>query len=519
MICVISSAFCMFYGLSGKIAVTSKTTLGVGQSPFSSVSPELVSGFRLDRTYAKQGIEGSALQIAVFGGLSTSATKNDIAHYFLPFGKLCLSVAEDGLENNFEKKKDLLAQNFNIFTHTGDFRSEISIAPEQNMVGCGVHWRYCLLRNPLSGNSVWISLSAPLIHIINKLNVQEHVISTGNGVNTDKEPHAVGTMKEALNQNDWLFGKMPPNAMRKTSLADIEAKVGFDNYLVDNLAHIELYGGILIPTTSVNTGKYVFEPIAGRGGHAGIMLGNAFDMILLEDYLSQEVILWEIAFHGEYLFRRKEMRSFDLIDRPWSRYMPLYRTQEQAMEASTLSSVDILRARNIATPGINILTQPVIITPGFACDTNMAFILKYNHFNVELGYNIFFKEAENIRLQCDWPSVSAIKYTEGQGQTNPIRDITGNKYLEQKIYNYDEEPLIPVSLMSFENSIIRESDLDLLSAVTPARVCHTIYVALTETYDQREYPLVINGGSSYAFSGNNAVIAQWKIWIKAGVSF
>ena len=122
-------------------------------------------------------------------------------------------------------------------------------------------------------------------------------------------------------------------------------------------------------------------------------------------------------------------------------------------------------------------------------------------------------------MACPWQSVSAIKYVTGEGETNPIRDITGNKYLEQTVFDNSGALLIPVSFDNFNQSLINESDIDLLSATTPALISHTLYASVGGCFDERDYPLMVDGGFSYTFSQNNAVVNRWMIWLKGGVSF
>jgi hypothetical protein len=498
---------------------TSKTALSNSQAPFSSVSPELVAGFRNDRTYAHNDIRHGAVQFALFGSQSTHATKNDLASYFFPGGKTCLSCADDDLFDNFEKKKDLLAQNFNVFTKNGDFRSEISIAPTQSVVGCGIHWRQCFLRDPLKGEGLWVSVSVPLVQVRNRMNLEEYVSNDGGGPDESVGVPVVGTMKEAFVQPEWLFGKICDGVMTKTALADIELKVGYDQYLSDEPSHMELYAGVIIPTSNKNKGEFVFEPIVGRGHHAGLMLGGELGKDVWVRYGKEQKITWELAVHGEYLFKNKQVRSFDLVDKPWSRYIPLYANEEQAQEAADLILIDRARAQNLATPGINVLTQRVSVVSGLSYDMNSAFVFQDNRIRAELGYNLFFKRAECVTLACPWQPVVAIKYTDGAGKTNPIRDIAGNKYLEQDVFDNSGGPLIPVALADFNQSVIVESDLDLLSASTPALFSHTIYGSVGAYFDEKKYPVIVDGGISYTFSENNAVVKRWMMWLKSGLSF
>src|SRR5690606_10879310 len=171
------------------------------------------------------------------------------------------------------------------------------------------------------------------------------------------------------------------------------------------------------------------------------------------------------------------------------------------------------------TPGINLLTQQVSVIPGFSYDMNSAFIFEYTVVRLEVGYNLFFKRAERVQLSCPWQPIAAIKYVNGQGNTNPIRNISGNKYLEQVVLNNSGATLIPVSLANFQDSLIYETDLNLLSASTPQLLSHTIYISGGACLDEKKYPLMINGGLSYTFSPNNAVITRWMMWAKGGLSF
>jgi len=505
----------------GAYQATSKTVLGTGQIPFSSVSPEMVSGFRPDRTYAKKGITGGTVQAVLFGGTSTHATSKGLARYFFPHNKTHLSVAEDDSLDGFEKKKDLLSQQFNIYTKNRDFRSEISIAPEQSVFGVGFYWRQCLVRDPLKGDGLWVSISTPLEQIRNRMNLQENVINSGGGPDESAGVPVVANMKEAFNQSEWQFGKIVDGVMTKTRLADIEVKIGYDNYLFDELSHIELYVGLVIPTGNKYNGEFIFEPIVGRGKYVGLMGGGAFGKSIWSDYRQEKQCNWEVALHGEYLFKNEQNRSLDLIDRPWTRYIQLYANQEQAQEAADFIFVDRARAINLSTPGINILTRKCTVSPGFLFDMNGAFVFVRNEVRAELGYNLFFKRAEDVHLSDPFNPVFAIKHAEGTGTTNPIRTISGNKYLEQTVVSTDnpDDILIPVALENFNQSIIQKSDLDFLSATTPALFSHTLYCSVGACFDERKNPLMIDGGISYTFAHNNAVINKWLMWFKSGVSF
>jgi len=495
---------------------TGKTVLANGQVPFTSVSPELVVSFRNGLTYdCNYGKKGS-FQAALFG--SRSMKKNDLARYFLPHGATSLLVVEDGPADNFSQKKNLLAQNFNIFTKKHSFKSEISLAPVQTMVGCGLHWRKCFLYNPLTGNGVWASVSSAIMRVKNTMNLREAILNTGGGPDYKADTAVVGSMKEALNQYEWKYGKIPSHALDRSGLADIELKIGYSQSLPKQLHHLDLYGGLIVPTGNKYSGKYVFEPIVGRGKHVGLMFGGGFGKDVWVD--QDEYVNWEVSLHGEYLFKNKQHRSFDLVDKPWSRYLELYIDQEQAQNVAQVVGSDPVRAQNSATPGINVLTRSVYVTPGFAGDMNTAFVYHKPVVQVECGYNLFVRQSECVKFVCPWSVGPAIKYAEGVGRTNPIRDITGNKYLEQKVVDDHGVEIIPVALVNFDQSLIMSEDIDMQSATTPELIAHTLYIACGKWFDdERVNPVLVNGGILCTFSQENAVINKWLMWFKAGVSF
>jgi len=365
----------------------------------------------------------------------------------------------------------------------------------------------------------WLSVSSPITHMKTNMNLTE-VIDGIFEADTNQDPMALNSMIAALNQPEWNFGKITTCSMKKTGLADIEFKVGYE-WLQHEPAHMETYIGIIIPTGNKQNGEYVFEPIIGRGKHVGAMFGSSLGIGIWENKGGDKTIRFELANHSEYLFRNTQIRSFDLKNKPWSRYIDMYANEEQAQEASTQANP--LYGKNLATPGINILTQQVKVTPGLAHNINSAFVFSVRTFEGEVGYNFFAKRAECVKLACPWLEGPALKHYNGLGTTNPIRNIQGDPYLEQTVMRLETTPaqtLIPVSVGNYETVVIKETDLDLQSATTPCLISNTLYGTLGYRNDEREYPMFGSVGGSYTFSKNNdAVLRRWTIWGKMGLAF
>ncbi len=493
---------------------TSKSFLSI-HPPFQSNSPEMVSAFRDDRMHIRKDGKHGTAQLVLFGSKTTN--EEDLARYFFPFGKTSLAVSEF-IEDS--EDFDLLALHFNIFTQQG-LRSKISIEPQQSVIGVGFHYRQSFKRNEEKGRGFFFSVSTPLTRVKNDLNFREKIITDGGEADKFADENSVATMKEAFNQKEWKFGKIKTESMTKTRLADIEVKLGYE-WLQHNPCHMESYFGIVIPTGNRPDGEFVFEPIVGNGKHAGILFGSAFGIQIWNDEVKDKHLRIEYNTHSQYLFKKEQTRSFDLKNKPWSRYMEVYANEDQARQAAALFADDPLKGSNLATPGINVFTQKVNVTPGFSSNFNTALVYRSKGFDGEIGYNFFARRSECVKLACAWKEDPALKHQGGEGTTNPIRDITGNKFLESAtLVDLDGNFLLPVPVANYQDSLIKEKDLDLQSAATPCMLTHTVYGAFGYRWDDREYPVFLSYGGSYTFSrnNNNAVPRKWTLWGKFGFSF
>lgn len=489
---------------------------------FQSQSPEMNAGFRDDRMHAREDGHGLTYQLVLFGGKSDDNDK--IRRYFTPFGLSQLIVDEQILNTiTTGKTQNLLAAHFNIFTVNGDYRSVIEFHPKQTTVGLGFHFRGDVWQSVEDNRAIWVSASTPLTHVNNTFAIQETVINDGGGVNS-AVPGAVGSMLEAYRQPAWHYGRITEagfnetgscstvHSMGKTALADIELKVGIE-WLERHPCHFESYLGVKVPTGNRPKGVFIFEPIVGNGGHLAAMFGTSGGARIWDWEECGYDLRLEYAIHSEYVFSRNQVRSLDLKNKPYTRYIQLYANEQQALLAAATEN------ENLFTPGINLLTLPVKVTPGYLFDINSAFVFStHKGFQGEVGYNLYYRKSDNVKLACPFVPGPAIKHWYGQGYTNPVRDITGNFRLED---NQAGGPSLPdVAPQYYAANRIKESDLDLASCAQPAIMTHTLYVSAGKRWDEREYPVFMNLGGSGEFSqANNAALERWVLWGKFGMSF
>lgn len=497
---------------------------------FQSASPELISSFRPYQSRSIADKKGGALQVVLFG--SHSSDNKNLQRYFTPFGKTKLTVSEIIDPSN---KSDLHTQHFNIFTKTETFSSTISFEPQESTIGLGSQYRHSFWYNEETNRNWFFSISSSLVRIKNTFDLIEIIHDDGGGADQTADKNVVANMMQAFKQEEWKYGRIGSNETSKgctpcpqikTGLADIDIKLGME-WINNESCHLESYTGLLIPTGNTPTGEHVFEPIIGYGRYAGITFGSSGSYDVWCSESSDRILRAECTMHSVYLFSSpREKRAIDLQNKPFSRYMEVYADKEQATEAFALQKKAesipggpeqlalFKQAANLATPGINVFTLPVKVTPGFQFNMTTALTLACPRgFQLEGGYNFYARRAECVRLACPWKLGPALKKDTGKGETNPARDITTNVFLnniniQQTGFDY------------YDDNLIQQSDLNLNSAAQPAGIAHTFYGSLGYECDQRRYPVMGAVGGSYQFAnGSNAMLDRWTLWAKMGIYF
>ncbi|MCL4229318.1 hypothetical protein KJZ61_01350 [Candidatus Dependentiae bacterium] len=478
---------------------------------YQSASPERVSLFH--RPMVKEGGHGGAMQFVLFGG--KTRRNDDLAKFFTPFCKTKLLILEDERIAD----ADLIAHNFNIFTKAqgaedqATFESTITIEPRQNVFGLGFTYRQNLSQLFWDDADCeypwWFEISTPLTRIENRVDLGEAIEHDGGGAaqvtGLPEEQVLFDSMKAAFNQKLWKYGKINDgNKMKKTRLADIELKLGYQ-WVNTECCGAESYIGLHIPTGNRPHAEYLFEPIVGANQHWGVMWGtSAYFDVWQNDCVAFN---FYIDLAAKYMFSGRERRSFDLKYKPWSRYLSVYESFEQATLAN--ANADTFGIQ-LASPGINFFTQDLKVKPGFSHTINSAIELVSECFNLELGLNVFARQAECVRLRESFPTGIAIRSSEGQGKTNIYKTINEDFAELDVVYGQS----------NYESTAITESDIDLNSAAHPAMITHTLYGALGYKFeDCCCYPMFIGLGGSYEMSRDNAGMHRWTLWGKFGFSF
>lgn len=485
-------------------------------------SPEYLVGFR-DRMDIRKNGHGGAFQAAIFGGKSTHSDR--LAQYFTPYCKNKLVVSGTN--------GDICPQNFNVVYQGGEdakYNGTISFCPSVSTVGLGLVYRQNINRffdNYDPDKKHWyFEISTPLTHIETTMGLSECITTSGEAlVVPGLDQTFYNSMTQAFNQPSWKYGKISNcSECSKTRLADITVMIGYETLKCSSVT-LDGYVGLLIPTGNKRCNKYVFEPLVGHDRHWGIIKGMHLKGTFWENEAGD--ILLEAAhdINGMYLFEREQIRSFDLKGKPWSRYMEVYTSEEQAQEAAALETAGNLNAAQyLSSPGINTFTQCVDVRPGLSTAINTSLILSSKKFRGEIGYNMFWRQSECLNLCC-WKECAAIKATEGGGNTMPLRTISRDNSIYKVNKGVAGQESLPdkinitTPIEQYSISIIKKCDLDLESATHPSMLINTLYLSAGGHFDEREYPLFFDLGGSYEFDFENVTLNRWTVWAKGGISF
>lgn len=486
---------------------TSKTFFSV-EPQYTTCKPEHLTSYR-KKMFAKKDGRRGCLEVVGFAGRTNSSA--DFARYFFPFWKTSLLIAEGpnplatdgsgvfvGGSGAFKADSyDLLARSFDIETHAHNFKSNIFISPQQSYFGVALNYRQGFGSSEDSG--YWLDITAPIIQVRNDINLNELIRDQGDPLNNKQQ-----NMIDALNQCAWRYGKFSPTVLTKTGVADVEIRFGAD-VMRNPYYQYSSFVGIIVPTGNRPRAHYIFEPIVGRNHHWGLMWGSSwsFELSGSENYSIKSAI----DLNSSYLFEANEVRSFDLVDKQWSRYIPVF-TDATATTTS---------------PGINTFTRCINVRPRATFQVNSALIFSYKAFEFEMGIYSFFRQGEEGKLTCAWQEDAAVAgvsaavgSTQAQSMNLANMHIWDYKIISQDVDYGSLNTDIADNVSLYKT--LDEEDLNIQSALHPSAIAAALYVAASYSWEAQGYPSFIGAGASYQLSADNIASQRWSIWCKIGLS-
>lgn len=293
---------------------------------------------------------------------------------------------------------------------------------------------------------------------------------------------ATGNAQAALT-NGKIAGKQS-----ETGVADIDIALGY-RFLDGCTYGAALALAITIPTGNEADGIYMFEPLVGNGKHFG--LGG--DLCGYADAWGDmdHNIKIHLKMKYRYLFENSEKRTIGIQGRPFGQYF-LLATAGAAINTQL-------------TPAANITTLNVDVTPGSQFDGILGFAYNNCGFSFDAGYNMYFREAESVKIKDTLPTnMYAIA---SRGLNTAAAGISQTFAIAAQL-DGGATPLI-----------LSNSTLDASTAETPSQFTHSVYGSLGYIFKEWENPFMLAVGGKYEIPSKNSALEQWNVWVKAGIGF
>lgn len=285
------------------------------------------------------------------------------------------------------------------------------------------------------------------------------------------------------------YANITNDSHTRSRLAEIQAVLGW-NFLQDEDYHLGAGVRFAAPTGNAPDGTYLFEPVVGNGKHWE-----------LGAHLTTHAQLWrsenEAHSLGAYLdanithlFAAKQMRTFDLKNKPFSRYMlaaqHTYPTENlqgsvdpvgQAM--MPIFTVPTSQFNYNYVPLANLTTFQVRVSAAVQVDLAAQITYATHGFTADLGYDFWYRSCEKIQKSCNCP-------------LNP--NLDGNTWtLKGDSYAFGFEPNMPLNGATPNNAV------PLSFSQSEATINHgtNFNPAGTSTFYEQKNPAIDNARFAY----------------------
>jgi hypothetical protein len=413
-------------------------------------------------------------QVSYFHQQSTNWC--NLARSFLPHSKSCAVIAENG-------QGDVGSLWLDLISPPGtSFRSRISLAPRRTVDGGYFNFFFDFSRW-LSG--AWVNIAFAAVRVEHHLHMCESDLAVNGTLESITDAGA------ALNNPVWRGGKFNSCKLHRSGVDDIQFKLGYNCFFRCD-GHIGLYFVATAPTGYRSCANVIFEPLLGSK-HGSVGVGFNSDIIVFN--CGNHMVNWMADGNYRYVLAAHERRSFDLQGRgDWSRFMQVVTPE----------------ARSLSMPGINFFTQRVRVTPRSTIDLWTAYHYAYRTYNIEVGYNLWWRQREKVCLECTLPTLGIYDMV-GDCQGDPVS--AHNATISQSVIGPNKAPSDSVFTPLSQQALNRHS------GSADRALTHTLYGALSYNSESWCLPVMIGIIGSYEFTHHRSALRQWLVMVKGGISF
>jgi len=446
-----------------------------------------------DIEFHKKGKIKGGIQVIPFFQNSIAMDKN--TQYFLMNGKTELLVAGDAIIKDLEIR-DIRAEWINL---PSDFRGFLSVNPKQKQQGCVFEYHQDLRLFDISFlKNMYILFSLPVSMVKNHINLTQANVSN---------PH-VGEIPsdmprdiiEAFNQPSWNFSRIDNCQKKRIGVAELTIKIG-SCYLARDFFQLDYYSVIAAPTGNKQTGCTMFEPVNGNNHHLGIGGGINMQVPLNRDTTS---FAWcgFINLESVILLRNKQFRTYDLFNKPWSRFL--------------LMNV-IGATENTNQPGVNYMTQRITAKPFNVVDFAIGWRFHTSAMEAEVGYGIWGHGNERTNLKQPAPL-----HIFGQDGRIPV--IT-DQPLPFGIAGSAPGKTASKSTIAFKAADdlefvpIMTSDINPQTGESYGGFSQRAFASIGWINKGAMIDAVLGAGFSVDVPFHNSLLQLWKIWLKFSITF
>ncbi len=316
---------------------------------------------------------------------------------------------------------DWLADYFGLPT---DFQSKITFDPKVDSLIFDISF-YLGLDEWCDGLYFWIH--APVVYTRWRLNFAEEIINAGtNGYDPGYfGPTAVPRSSLVKDFTAYSSGLGTPNlganiffnplekakivgrTLSKTRLSDIQAVFGW-NFLQGDDHHFGLNLRTAAPAGNRPEGEFLFEPIVGNAHHWELGIGLSCHYLLFVDECTDRYVGFYGIANLSHLFGSRQTRTFDLVDKPMSRYMlterlgtPVTNLFLNMTPGTAMDSVaPSLQFQNLYVPLANISTFDVNVRIAAQFDATAMLYIQWGQWDLDVGYNYWARTCEKITPIC-----------------------------------------------------------------------------------------------------------------------
>ena len=432
-----------------------------------------------------------------------SSEKGDLGKYF---GMKNQNIIKLGTTANAASIDLAYSRMFLDIAEAANTAATLKLEPKLEAYGARIDY-YQDLEKILDG--LYLKVALPIVNVDTDMHINVYdKASTGfftaadGGVNA-VENYFLGTYGEnnpaaSLHQKKLTYAKMG-GSHSETSVADIDVVLGY-KFFDKEKYYVALNLGLTIPVGNDPDARWVFEPVVGNGGHWAFGGGLDFSVKLWEKN-DQNIKLTGVA-NYRYMFEDTEMRTLGLKKGDgtvvnWGQYR--------------LAGIV---GDTYAIPTANLLTKNVDVTPGSQVDAILYFTYNNGGWTIDLGYNFFWKEREDVGLKGTDFSTDEYAIL--------ISGYDGGTIVAADDFASEATAVTDVNLAVLDADgpwyYLNRTHVDVAAAETPSMDTHKIFASVGYNWKEWEYPLMLGIGGGYEFAGNDGV-ENWQIYGKIGMKF